>query len=243
MMNNTDNEWKTVFQMNSSAVSAIQDGNYAEAIMELQDAMIKMRDIVHDPAQAGFQMVPVSGYGCQADREVYEEVSVVSVPARKFQADFPTPNSDMTTPFQFFDGVFLTPYLNYQGTRGLRLTCAFVLYNLGFCFQHREVVNGTMNPEKLRCAVKFYTRGIRILDGEEFQSDVTIMLLALYNNLGQVLSRLGSLDDCNYCVRWIQSLLASPYTRFLAQARADVAFFYENNVLWAENSFCKAAAA
>ena len=242
--NNSDA--KTVFEVNSRAVTALQVGNHPEAISHLQRAMTWIRDIVHDPAQPGFTMVPIPGYGDQVNRDVVDEVSILSVPSVIDQAVFPSPSLDTSTPFQFFDGVFLTPYLNYEGTKGLRLTCAFVLYNLGFCFHHREVVNGTMNPDKLRVATKFYSRGLRILDGtahDTRQDDMIVLLLALFSNLGQLSTRLGDTEDCRNCFCWIQSLLANPRTRLLAQTRPDVAFFYQNNLLWVENNFNKAPAA
>lgn len=240
---------KTIFQVNHNAVCALQVGDYAAAISHLQHAMTWIRDVVHDPAQRGFTMVPIPGYGCQAEKEVFDYVSILSVPAFKFQEEFPSPNLDTTTPFPFFDGAIITPYLNYDGTGGLRLTCALILFNLGLCFHHREISNGTMNPEKLGIAIKFYERALRILQVEGAAlSDgpldgATVLLLALFSNMGSLLYRQGNDEECRDCYFGIQELLASPYTQQLAQSRADVAFFYQNFLFRLENTFFKAPAA
>lgn len=237
---------KTVFQLNSEAITSLQEGSYPDAIAKLQNAMTRMRMTIQDPSQPGFRLVPIEGYGSQSDNEVLEDVSIISVPARKDQDDFSSSPMLQDTLFRTFDMAFISVFLNYQGQRGIRLTCAFLSYNLGMCFHHREVSNGTMRPEKLRIALKFYTRALRIIDGafdDGRLDDMTVLLLAIFTNMGHLYHHFGNDSECLHCLTWIRNLLSCTESWALAQTRSDMAFFYDNSPTMVDNAFNKAAAA
>lgn len=238
---------KTVFQLNNEAITVLQQRKYSDAISKLQAAIVWMRNLVHDPTRSSFELLPVKGYGSQAENESIQDISILSVPAdmESLELGSQMDMDNVGSPFEFFDMCFVTTFLDYQGTRGQRLTTSFVLYNLGLCFHRREITNATMKDENLRTALKFYGKALRIIDGafdDGRYEDMTLLLLAIFNNMGYLHAYFGDMSDTRHCILWMRRLLSTHEAFMLGNSRSDFAFFYGNTLL-VDNGFEKAAAA
>ncbi|CAB9519330.1 expressed unknown protein [Seminavis robusta] len=244
---------KTVFEWNMEGVACLQRGQYSDAIANFRTAMAGLRMVAQDAG--GFRLHGRTGYGSQANNPFPEDVSIVSVSVVREDVEaYETVQNDLdTTLIRMFGNAFTTVFTNYQGVRGMQLTISFVLYNLAVCVHHRELSKVTqgeaMNPENLRKALHLYTRSLRAISaalGDGRMEDVIVLLMAIYNNMGNLYSYFGSPDDLKLCLLWIRSLLAT-YQQYVQPQRhtlaSDVPFFQLNVVSVPDTVFHKAAAA
>jgi hypothetical protein len=251
-------EGKTVFAWNSEAIASLQQGKYVEAMSQLQASMAALRTTTRDGR--GFRLMPITGYGSQDGNDVLEDVAIVSMAtvlpngsaSPEMQSDNQALDTD-TNLFRPYGSAFVTPYINYQGVRGLQLTCSFVLYNMALCIHLWEVSktsgmnsSSNMNAHNLRRALKLYTRSLQVITGapgDGRPEEVSLLMLALYNNLGNLYSYLGMIDECRQCLVWVRHLLERHQQLHPDAVGSDMAFFYLNVMSLTESIFDKAAAA
>ena len=239
-----------VFELNSRAVCQMQEGKYDEATATLQQAAVGLRAIA--ASRAGFPRIAAAGYGSQQGREPLMDVSLLTSPVVRDHVN-PTEASKVVTEsivgdalhFQLFEMAFLTPYWHYEGTRGVGLSLAFVLYNLAICRHHKEIKLGTMKKGVLMTAARWYLTAMRIIranlrDAE--LKDVVMLNLACINNLGHLYSHLQMLDEAQNCMAQLRSALYST-PREVAEAIGCYEFFRLTGLAIPEDIYNKAPAA
>jgi hypothetical protein len=251
-------EGKTVFAWNSEAIASLQQGKYAKAMSQLQAATAALRTITQDGR--GFRLLPITGYGSQAENDVLEDVAIVSMstvmPSSGASPEMHSDNEALDTDtnlFRPYGSAFVTPYINYQGVRGLQLTCSLVLYNMALCIHMWEVSKtsgmnsgSNMNAHNLRRALNLYSRSLQVIagaPGDGRPEEVSLLMLALYNNLGNLHSYLGMIDECRQCLAWVRHLLERHQQLHPDKVQSDIAFFGLNVMSLTDSVFDKAAAA
>lgn len=266
---------ETVFEMNSYAVFRLQQWRYTEAIAKLHEAMATLHRIeeqgrLHPLDPPGFQLRTDMGYGGQMDNEIVQEITLLAASIDKSQYTHQIqyqhlsghPEDDLledssavdvsredNTCFEIFEMAFCTLYLNHKGTRGLRLTWCFVMYNLALCYHHREFVQSSKTCVKtanLQSALHLYYAALQIIraapqDGKP--EDVTLLTLAICNNMGHIYCHLCNVRESRRCVRALQSVLRSADIERQVQTQKDISFFMISAITPPELLFQKAPAA
>lgn len=215
----------SVAKLNSAAISFMQQGDFASAIVVLKRALAIMRSSLHT------NVARVSN-PCKIPPRRHAAISssVPTVDVHKTKADV----------FEVFPRAFHLPvHQTHAGVDYDSLTSLALLYNMGLSYQLSALATGCSN--QLRTAREVYKMALSVVQGclgsALTDSCMLLQLLALFNNMGNLHSTCYDADATNQCINALTALLES---RTFGLARngegAELFRFFEwNNTLATSN--------
>lgn len=118
--------------------------------------------------------------------------------------------------FMLFDQAFI-PASSPESVDGAaspryqELAYAFILYNLGLAL-HMKGMEHEKHYQSLHLAVKFYRMALAVLEqhcDDGRPSEIVLLLLALFNNIGHIRSHFADINEALHCVQWLRSLVTA----------------------------------
>jgi len=134
--------------------------------------------------------------------------------------------------FTLFDHAFVTSTHQVDGAIYRPLTYAIVLYNTGLALHLKGMEDDeikTTQSQSLHLAAKFYTMALEVLEESSCQdgtsSEVLLLLLSLYNNLGHIQCHFFNVKEAQQCVEWLRNLVNAKSVLLLPHLREEHSFF------------------
>lgn len=130
------------------------------------------------------------------------------------------------------------------------LTYAIVLYNTGLSLHLKGMEDDQIKQtqtQSLHLAAKFYTMALQVLEDSYCQdgssSELLLLLLALFNNLGHIHCHLFNVPEAQRCVEWLRSLVTAKSLLLLPDMRDEHSFFCMSILIPPGSEFALAPAA
>ena len=152
--------------------------------------------------------------------------------------------------FMLFDQAFIAQSEMPIADINQDLTYAFILFNTGLALHIKGMTERNdkhASYNSLHLAVKFYKISLGVLEqgatGRGNPTEIVLLLLSLFNNLGHICSHVADMKEALHCVQWLRSLVNAKSSLLLPHLREEHSFFTLSVLIPPGSEFALAPAA
>lgn len=254
-----------ISRLNDLAASHLLLHNQEDALGCYQEALTRLRILVSptcrerqayerlldDDENGDAQCVSADMFSCHCEGTTFQKPS----PNKHKRADdsfvdYATAGITPDCPFLVYSKALTFPSTEKNCNCSLdkktqNVMLGVLLYNMGNAHHQLALKLGETSrfPRALRLYQLAYTAIENLSEEKGFDDDLTLLLCALFNNMGHIHSVFYEQQETRVCLEWLQSILHKEQFSTASICEEDFAFFFDYLLFTPEEIFCFAAAA